>query len=173
MVLIVKTGSNFAFHLCQVFFLLINYIPGYCVYSLYCNFNVQYLTTERNSLSSCFHLMCPCTLKTWQNKVHYKNMFPKCTDILLQCLVFFFLNHITRWLILYILFKQKFALPCAIQLECYFNLQFLFPFFVYLIKPNAARIYINVKSCHVGGSQVHQSQLQHATHFKVCQFEQI
>lgn len=77
-----------------------------------------------------------CVLKRGKTKV-YNIKFPKCTDILLQT-VFFYLIHITRWLILYILFKQKFSLPCAIQLECYFNLVFP-PIFVYLIKPNSAR----------------------------------
>lgn len=78
--------------------------------------------------------------KTGQNKSIQHKKFPKCTDILLQTVffVFFYLIHITRWLILYILFKQKFSLLCAIQLECYFNLVFP-PIFVYLIKPNSAR----------------------------------
>lgn len=87
--------------------------------------------------------VCPCSLKT---KYTTQKKFPKCTDILQQTMFFFvcffYLLHITRWLILYILFKQKFSLPCAIQLECYFNLQF--SFFVYLIKPNAARVYSRV-----------------------------
>lgn len=81
-----------------------------------------------------------CVLKRGKTKVYNIKSF---LNVQIFCyklffLFFFYLIHITRWLILYILFKQKFSLPCAIQLECYFNLVFP-PIFVYLIKPNSAR----------------------------------
>lgn len=65
-----------------------------------------------------------CVLKRGKTKVYNIKSF---LNVQIFCyklffLLFFYLIHITRWLILYILFKQKFSLPCAIQLECHFNL---------------------------------------------------
>lgn len=96
------------------------------------------------------------SLKTWQKKVHdtHEKSFLTvqifCYKPCFFFFVFFYLIHITRWLILYILFKQSFHCLVLYNLNVILTYSFCFHFFfVYLIKPNAARIYSSVLSHNV------------------------